>query len=205
MVAYNSELPPVSYILHVGYIVEIRTPSNIYIIFRWNKKLKLWLRRDPNKEFDPDPEKAEMFVRIYTVSPKNRQLFAIRALLLHRVGPTSFDDLLKIDGNPIPCTSFSEAAEKHGLLESDEIYINTMQDACAEKMNLRRLQHFFAMLLYHCHPTKSQELFTKFLDEMKPPRVNAGPRDYEQRKIEVLKNLEYFFRCMGTSCRYIYK
>jgi hypothetical protein len=172
-------------------------------IFRWNKKQKRWLRRDPNKEFDPDPEKAEMFVRIYTVSPKKRQLFAIRALLLHRIGPTSFKDLLTIDGDP--CNSFSEAAEKLGLLESDDIYTKAMEDACAEKMNLRKLQHFFAMILFHNNPTKPQVLFDKFLDEMKPPRVNAGPRDYEHRKIEVLKNLEYFFRNMGTSCRYYFR
>jgi hypothetical protein len=135
------------------------------------------------------------------VSPKNRELFAIRCLLLHKIGPTSFPDLRTIDGETKPCTSFIEAAEKSGLMESDAIYIETMQEACAEKMNQRRLQHFFAMLLFHCNPTKTMDLFDTFLDEMFTPPINAGPNDKKARKLKVLCNLEYYFRNMGTTCR----
>jgi hypothetical protein len=76
-----------------------------------------------------------------------------------------------------------------------------MQEACAEKMNLRRLQHFFAMLIFHCNPSKSMLLFDKFLDEMLPPPINADHGNQRARKLKVLSTLEYYFRGMGTTCR----
>jgi hypothetical protein len=150
-------------------------------------------------DLEDDPAKATKFIRIYTVSPKNKKLFAIRCLLLHRIGPKSFTDLLTIDGHK--CADFPEAAEKAGLMDSDDIYIETMQEACAEKMNLRRLQHFFAMLLFHCTPSKPMKLFDDFLDEMLPPPINADHGNQRARKLKVLSTLEYYFRGMGTTCR----
>jgi hypothetical protein len=174
--------------------------ANLPFISSWNKQKKQWTRRV--NDLEDDPAKADTFVRIYSVSPKNRKLFAIRALLLHRIGPTSFKDLLKIDG--FECQTFEEAAEKAGLMESDDIYVEAMQEASAEKMNLRTLQHFFAMLLFHCNPTKPMKLFDDFLDEMLPPPVNAEPNNKKARKIKVLCNLEYYFRNLGSTCRCLF-
>jgi hypothetical protein len=79
-----------------------------------------------------------------------------------------------------------------------------MQEACAEKMSFRQLQAYFARLLFHCTPAKPMELFNTFLDEMLPPPINAGPNNEKARKLKVLCNLEYYFRGMGTTCRYFY-
>jgi hypothetical protein len=86
-------------------------------------------------------------------------------------------------------------------MESDDMYIESMQEACAEKMNLRVLQHYFAMMLFHCNPSKPMKLFDKFLDEMLPPPINADPANQRARKLKVLCNLEYYLRGMGTTCR----
>ena len=152
-------------------------------------------------------EKATMFVRLYTTSPKRRELFAIRALLLCRAGPTSFEDLRTIAGQTF--ATFSEAAKELGLLESDELYRKAMSDANVEKSNLKQLIHYFAMLLFHCNPSDPQKLFNDFLDDMYPPPAandeNAAPISQERRKQKVMCTLEYFFRCLGTTSRYFYR
>ena len=42
----------------------------------WDSKSHSWLRR--KYPLEDDPSKARMFVRVYTVSPKKQELFAIR-------------------------------------------------------------------------------------------------------------------------------
>jgi hypothetical protein len=126
---------------------------------------------------------------------------------LNRPGPTSFHDLKTIDGREFE--TFTDAAIHLGLLESDELHAGAMRDACAEKSNLKQLQHYFAMLLVHARPSDPQKLFDDFLDEMNPPAASNDPKilpkSMETRRGEVLRNLEYFFRCMGTSCRCNFK
>lgn len=100
--------------------------------------------------------------------------------------------------------TFTKAAEKLGLLESDEMFRRAMEDACAEKMNFKQLQHYFAMLILHAHPANPQALFNDFLDEMNPPAAvndpNARPKSADQRGAEVMRNVQYFLNCMGASC-----
>lgn len=128
-----------------------------------------------------------------------------RILLLNRQGPKSFEDLRTVNGEI--CATFTEAAEKLGLLESDAMFTMAMEDACAEKMSLKKLQHYFALLLYHGRPSNPQKLLEGFLDEMNPQICpgdpNFRPKSVERRMGEVLRNLEYFFRCMGSTCRYL--
>lgn len=68
-------------------------------------------------------------------------------LLMARKGPTSFEDLRTVNG--ITFATFNEAAKALGLLESDELFRRTLDEACDEISNLHRLQHYFAMLLFH--------------------------------------------------------
>ena len=46
------------------------------VIFRWDNKTHSWLKR--KYPLEDDPEKARVLVRIYTVSPRKQELFAIR-------------------------------------------------------------------------------------------------------------------------------
>lgn len=67
--------------------------TNIYFFnIRW--KDRKWKKRD--RIIDPDPFKTSMFVRIYTVSPKNIEFYALRTLLLHVKGPRDFNELRKV-------------------------------------------------------------------------------------------------------------
>ena len=129
----------------------------------------------------------------------------IYSCLLHHVkGPTRFEDLKKLPNKDEPCSTFTEAAQKRGLLESDDIYYNAMKDACDEKSNFKQLQRYFAMLLFHSRPSNPLKFFEDFIDQMNPPfsvnNPNIAPKSKEIRGGEILRNLEYFFRCLGTSC-----
>jgi hypothetical protein len=108
-----------------------------------------------------------------------------------------------VDG--VLCDTFTEAAQKLGLLESDAIYARAMTDACIQLSNLHSLRRYFANLLFHCTPSNPQQMFDDFLDELFPPPAvndpNAQPLSKEYRRGKVLRELEYFFRCMGTNCR----
>uniref|UniRef100_A0A914I8I8 ATP-dependent DNA helicase n=1 Tax=Globodera rostochiensis TaxID=31243 RepID=A0A914I8I8_GLORO len=167
--------------------------------YSWNYKAREWKKR--GRPLSEDIEKARMFVRVYTVSPRKHELFAIRLLLLHRPGPKSFEDLRTIDG--VVFSTFAGAAQHLGLLESDLIFRRSMREACAEKSNFKQLQHYFAMLLCHARPAEPQELFDEFLDEMNPPFAANNPairpKSVAFRGAEVMRNLEYFFNCMGTT------
>uniref|UniRef100_UPI00358F89E5 uncharacterized protein n=1 Tax=Myxine glutinosa TaxID=7769 RepID=UPI00358F89E5 len=60
---------------------------------------------------------APIIGRIYQVQPSDPQRFALRLLLLHRKGATSFEDLRTVDGQLH--NTFKDAARAMGLLEDD--------------------------------------------------------------------------------------
>ncbi|KAL3121265.1 hypothetical protein niasHT_008247 [Heterodera trifolii] len=120
--------------------------------YSWDYRSRSWKKRVRSLEEDPD--KTKMFVRVYTVSPRKHELFALRTLLLHRPGPKSFTDLRTVDG--IQFETFVGTCQFLGLQVSDEVFRRAMQEACAEMSNLKRLQHYFAMLLAHAHPSSGR-------------------------------------------------
>uniref|UniRef100_A0A914I8K2 ATP-dependent DNA helicase n=1 Tax=Globodera rostochiensis TaxID=31243 RepID=A0A914I8K2_GLORO len=180
----------------VSELTYDRVPYRYY----WNQKHRKWIKR--KRPLVEEVAGARMFVRVYTVSPKHCELFAIRALLLHRPGPKSFKDLRTIDGQCY--ANFTEAAIQLNLLENDIIFAGAMRDACIDNMNLNKLQHFFAMLIAHGRPSDPQKLFNTFLDQMRPHRAGVDPdipsQSLERRRGEVMRNLEYYLTCMSTSC-----
>lgn len=70
-------------------------------------------------------------------------------------GPTSYEDLLTIDG--ISCYTFREFVEKRGLLYFDNSLFECMSEAMTYQMphSLRRL---LATLLVHCNPGNPSKL-----------------------------------------------
>ena len=128
--------------------------------------------------------------------------------MLHHVGgPVNFKALRIVvtpEGEKI-CTTFTEAAQLHGLLESDEMYWRAMDDAVVEKSNFKQLQRYFAMVLFHCRPSSAQKFFDAYVDAMNPPisvnNPNIQPKSETIRRAEIMKNLEYYLNCLGTTCK----
>ena len=67
-----------------------------------------------------------MIGRVNSANPKEGERFSLRLLLNHVRGPTSFEDLLTVDG--IHYLSFKEV-EKKSLLKSDESIIECLTEA----------------------------------------------------------------------------
>ncbi|ONM31855.1 hypothetical protein ZEAMMB73_Zm00001d040704 [Zea mays] len=101
--------------------------------------------------------------RIVSAHPAEGERYYLRVLLNHVTGATSSVDLRTVDGVTLP--AFREAAERRGLLESD----NTLDDCLTERAlfqmpsSLRRL---FATILVYCEPSDVAVLWQKHKDSM---------------------------------------
>ena len=125
------------------------------------------------------------------------ELYALRLLLLNTAGPMSYTDLKKV-GNDPPCTTFAQAAQKRGLLDSDENWKKVMQDAVNENMSDRKLIIHFAQLLYFQPPVEPEQMLDDFLNEMMPqPRMSD-----KIKKEKLLHKLEYYLSKFGSGCMY---
>lgn len=128
---------------------------------------------------------------------------------MNRIGPTSFEDLRTVYG--VVYSTYTEAAQALGLLQSDSLIINAMQDACTQISNQNALIQYFAMLLCHSNPSDPQALFDRFLEEIFPaPTVNncrgnvQQPLSKEYRAAYVMRKLEYHLRCQGTDSMFCF-
>lgn len=96
----------------------------------------------------PGVKKEAVLGRVYTVHPNNFECYYLR-LLLHEVrGPTSFQDIKTVNG--IIHVNFQSACRALELLEDDEHWNRTLEDAVVSEspQNLREL---FAIMLVFCN------------------------------------------------------
>ena len=63
------------FVMGGGYMLLVLN-EQFYICFSWDNKTHSWIKR--KHPLSDDPAKAKMFVRVYTVSPRKQELFAIR-------------------------------------------------------------------------------------------------------------------------------
>ncbi|ONM27260.1 hypothetical protein ZEAMMB73_Zm00001d007637 [Zea mays] len=101
--------------------------------------------------------------RIISAHPAEGERYYLRVLLNHVTGATSYVDLRTMDGVTLP--TFREAAERRGLLESD----NTLDDCLTERALFQMpsaLRRLFATILVYCEPSDVAVLWQKHLDAM---------------------------------------
>ena len=104
----------------------------------WNKQSRKWIKR----------QNRTVIGHVNSANPKECESFYLRLLLINHVrGPTSFEDLLTVDG--IHYLSFKKAVEKRAFLKSNESITECLTEATTYQM-LKALQKLFAIILYHC-------------------------------------------------------
>ena len=81
--------------------------------------------------------------RLYMVDPRNRELFALRLLVLHVRGATSYEYLRTVDHHVYP--TFAEAASALRLLEDDREWDRCMNEAVSYQMPFQ-LRLLFAFI-----------------------------------------------------------
>ena len=119
-----------------------------------NPQSKMWSRRQRN---------SFALGRMTYVGPTAGERFHLRTLLMIVRGPTSFNDLKKVDGDI--CESYHDACLRRGLLEDDGEWEICLQDAVEIKTG-SQLRHLFTTLLLFCSPAEPHQLWLKFRDQI---------------------------------------
>ncbi|XP_059486735.1 uncharacterized protein LOC132203177 isoform X2 [Neocloeon triangulifer] len=147
--------------------------------YRFDDKAHKWILREVTTK--------PVIGSIYTVSPKNRERFYLRALVMARCAPRSYADLRTVDG--VLYDTFREAAVALGLVRDDAEYQRCLDEATlgSTPFSMRLL---FLMILLHCAPTDPKALFEQFWRSM------AGEFERRGLQAEDVRNrlLRYFAR-----------
>ena len=107
---------------------------------------------------------------MHNVCTKDVERYALRVLLLHVKGATSYENICTVDVHILPNHSiitvpnvfetFREAAIQLGLLNDDKEWDRCLTDAEFDQMPVA-LQSLFASILVHCKPTDCLKLWDK--------------------------------------------
>ena len=115
-----------------------------------------------NKEWRPRQRQPNLG-RIYTIHPRDRECFFLRILLINRAGPTSFEDIRTVDGHL--CETYKDACERLGLLQSDDHWKVTLEEATSTMMP-KAIRSLFAVMIGSCEMSTPLELWMSFRESM---------------------------------------
>ena len=116
--------------------------------FTWKPSSKTWEKRR---------NAANSIGRMINVSPNSQELFYLRLLLTKVRGPTSFDDLLTVDGKVHQ--TFREACIERGLLEDDEFLSETFKEICNFISNPLKVFNMFVDYIIHTPVTDIETFY----------------------------------------------
>jgi hypothetical protein len=133
--------------------------------YTWNASSKKWLRRKQGQAVDgyPGVFSTDALGRIYTIHPKNDDCFYLRLLLVNVRGPTSFESLRTVDVTV--CATFREACQQLQLLEHDNHWNQTMDDAIATS-SANEVRTLFAMIISTCQPSNPRQLWDTYKNDI---------------------------------------
>ena len=134
--------------------------TEIPLHYTWNNGSKTW---SPRKTHRLDPEAQNIVTRMYYVSPKRRECFYLRILLLHVTGATSYEDLKKYNGQEY--ATFCDSCKARGLLSDDSEWHDAMEEACISAMPVQ-LRDLFVTILANCQPNNPKQLWDDFKQHM---------------------------------------
>lgn len=128
--------------------------------YSWHADSRMWTDRQ---------RETGTFGRMVSVSPNLGDLFYMRLLLKHRLGPTSFEDLRTVEGELYP--DFKGACIAMGLCDDDSQWIQAMEEA-VQISHAFVIRELFCNILLHCHPTDPRGIFDQFCNSMREDFVH---------------------------------
>lgn len=133
--------------------------------YTWNSVERSWQRRKRGTKVRNWNRVKEVFTigRLYTVHITNFECFCLRVLLLNKIGPTGFDDLKIVNG--IRHETYSQACEAMGLLENDDHWKYTLDEA-ANTQSPNKLRQLFAIMLTFCELKNPKHLWESYKQHM---------------------------------------
>lgn len=157
----------------------------------WNNKNFIRRKRGQDVEGWPGVKKDSALGRVYTIHPNNTECYHLR-MLLHVVrGPTSFEHLKSVNGVILP--TFHAACRELGLLESDEHYDLTLEEAalCHSPLRLREL---FSVMLIFFQLSDPYKLWEKYKIEFSEDITRQIEREHNEQA-ESLRD-EIYNKCL---------
>ena len=141
-----------------------------------------------------------VIARIYSVSPKQRERFYLRMLLLHVRGARSFDELKVYEG--VRYDTYEQVCRQRGLLLDDTEWQRTLEEACVFA-SPRQIRELFVTILGNCEPSSPVDLWEEFKGNMSEDIVyhhNLSPRVAEMYALlEINHSLLANYRVSVTS------
>ncbi|XP_021960166.1 uncharacterized protein LOC110856033 [Folsomia candida] len=154
-------------------------------------KQKIWRKRRNRRG-------EKTIGRIYTVSFSETERYCLRMLLLHKKGVTSFEDLRTINGTIHD--NFQQAAAALGLLDSDEIWEETLDDAVISGMPYQLRQLFALICIFAC-PMNIVSLWEKYkVSLMEDDFGHRHPEDCQHCMNLALRDIQETLAIHGKFC-----
>ena len=123
--------------------------------YTWQQASRSWRRRMRGGE--------KTIGRMYTIPLQSGELYYLRCLLVHVIGPTSFEHLLTVNGEV--CETFKQACIELGLLEDDQEWHRTMEES-ALIASANQLRYLFCTILVFGCPSNVSALYDDFYTSM---------------------------------------
>ena len=127
-----------------------------------------WNNRD--RRWQPRKNRCRVIGRMYYISPKEVELFAMRLLLLYRKGVTSFADLRTVGHLH---NTFADAARAAGYMDDDSYYVISLEEAIGFHMPAE-LRSYFASLLCFCEVVNPRNLWERYKKDLSEDYLNRG-------------------------------
>ncbi|KAG5565447.1 hypothetical protein RHGRI_001363 [Rhododendron griersonianum] len=156
--------------------------------FVWNRKGRYWSKR----------KTRTVVGRINSANPVEGERYYLRVLLNHVRRPTSYADLLTVNG--VKCSSFKEAAEKRGLLQTDNWLSECLANAASFQMP-QALRHLFAVILVYCDPSNVRKRWQDYYEPMSEDFLRLEGANEELRLLKTLKSIDLFLESIGKSIK----
>lgn len=102
--------------------------------------------------------KDNVIGRVYTIHPNNTECYYLRMLLHAIKGPTSFQDIRTV--NSVEHTTFQSACLALGLLEDDNHWDKTLEEAALTDYPTK-LRELYAIMLVFCQLSNPANLWEK--------------------------------------------
>jgi hypothetical protein len=152
--------------------------------YRWITGQNVWQKRKI---------KRGQVGRVVYAHPAEVERYYLRVLLNHVRGATSFEDLRTVSGTTY--STFREACEKRGLVETDKSHDDCLNEAFTFQMPFA-LRRLFATILVFCEVTDIRALWDNHKAAMSEDysRGNTNPAVVEKM---VLRDIRDLLHSMG--------
>ncbi|KAJ3685199.1 hypothetical protein LUZ61_014363 [Rhynchospora tenuis] len=168
--------------------------------FTWRQNEKIWARRKQNRK---------RLARMLFIHPGVGELYYLRMLLNVVRGPTSFEEVRTINGTLYP--SFKDACDVLGLLDNDNEWLYTLQEAGAFASSQQMRKLFVDILLYSevtnvldlwnaCWKLMGDDILHRIRNQYRIPQFNCSDA---MLRNHILYELEDMLISRGRSLQFV--